>query len=351
MLIGRASREASSRYMLRFERLHQAAFYRSFRGIEFGSLAAGSYLGPMDDKTDRGYEETLAEAIQSGLNLIDTSLNYRHQRSERAVGQAILKVSATPPFDRNEFIVCSKAGYLVPGAVPDGLPPDQIAGGMHCMAPDFISDQLRRSRQNLGIETIDIYYLHNPETQLDSIAPDVFESRLRAAFERLEEHAAQGHIQFYGAATWSGFREPGRLSLNRMAGIAREVAGDAHRFRFIQLPVNLAMLEAVSRDTGEIQGRAASIIEVAGELGVQVIASASLLQSRLARGLPDEFAAAIPECTTTAQRALLTVRSVPGLLSALVGMSRVEHLHENLGAAEVLPIDPERFRRIVGLRS
>ena len=67
---------------------------------------------------------------------------------------------------RDEIVVSTKAGFLTPGAVPEFLKPEDVVGGMHSMAPDFLADQIDRSRANLGVDTIDVFYLHNPETQL-----------------------------------------------------------------------------------------------------------------------------------------------------------------------------------------
>ena len=93
------------------------------------------------------------------------------------------------------------------------------------MAPAFLADQIDRSRANLGLETLDIFYLHNPETQLAHISRAEFESRIRAAFAQLERRWQQGRIGWYGAATWEGFRKPGSLWLAKMVEIAREEGG------------------------------------------------------------------------------------------------------------------------------
>ena len=37
---------------------------------------------------------------------------------------------------------------------------------MHCMSPAYLENQIERSRRNLGMETIDLFYVHNPESQL-----------------------------------------------------------------------------------------------------------------------------------------------------------------------------------------
>jgi aryl-alcohol dehydrogenase-like predicted oxidoreductase len=50
---------------------------------------------------------------------------------------------------------------------------------------------------------------------------------------------------------------------------------------------------------------------------------------------------------TDAQRALQFVRSTPGITCALVGMSNLEHVQENLGTAATAPMTLEQFRAIL----
>lgn len=326
---GCATLTGTQRFAARFPAAGAAGFYRRAQDVLVSNVGIGTYLGEIDDATDAGYAAAVQTAIACGANLIDTSLNYRDQRSERAVGAAIHGVP------RDEIVVCTKGGYLVRDAITPGtLDRNGVVGGMHSIAPAFLSDQLERSRDNLGLQTIDIYYLHNPETQLEVVDQAEFTIRIRAAFDRLERAVSDGHIRFYGTATWNGYRcgaARGALSLRTLTGAAREIAGDRHHFRFIQLPLNLAMTEALTRP-GE-DGRL--ILDLAAELEISVIASASLLQSRLSRNLPAEVAAQFPGLATDAQRSIQFTRSTPGITSALVGMSNPMHVRENLAVASL----------------
>ena len=76
------------------------------------------------------------------------------------------------------------------------------------MTPAYLQNQLEQSLRNMNIDCVDVYYVHNPESQLGSVSEEEFYSRLRAAFERLEQNIAQGKIKMYGVATWNGFRVP-----------------------------------------------------------------------------------------------------------------------------------------------
>jgi len=314
-------------------------FFRKTQSITVSSLGLGSYLGALDDATDASYEQAVKAAIAAGINLIDTSLNYRHQRSERAIGRALSELLEAGSVEREQVVVATKAGYLVPDAVPET---DEIEGGMHCMTEQFLNDQLLRSQANLMLDTVDIFYLHNPETQLRYVSDDVFYARIERAFAALEALAEKGRIRFYGAATWSGFREAGQLSLQRMVAIARRVGGSMHRFRFIQMPVNLAMPEAFTRMDEE--GR--TVLDLSQEENISVIASASLMQGRLAGGLPEDVAARIPGAGTDALRSIQFVRSTPGIVSALVGMSSAAHVRENASIAGVMPMGPDGYFRL-----
>ncbi len=205
------------------------------------------------------------------------------------------------------------------------------------MAPRFLADQIDRSRANLGVDTIDVFYLHNPETQLGFAPPDRFYERVRAAFAELEEQVRQGRIRRYGAATWDGFRK-NALDLRRMAGIAREEGGEKHHFRFIQLPFNPGMVEAYL-------GGAQSVLQTAAELGIAVVASATLAQTQALAAMPEGLTRLMPDLTP-AQRAIQFARSTPGIAVALVGMSRVEHVAENTGVAALSPLDRDTYARL-----
>jgi predicted aldo/keto reductase-like oxidoreductase len=157
-------------------------------------------------------------------------------------------------------------------------------------------------------------------------------------------------LKFYGVATWNGFRVPagssGYHSLEKMIAIAAEIAGDAHGFRFIQVPFNLAMPEALTLSNQEVDGQAVSTLEAAAILGVTAISSASIFQGRVARGLSNDLRESMGSLPTDAQTAIQFVRSAPGVCAALVGMSGLEHVEENLQLAGVSPLAVEQFMNL-----
>ena len=89
---------------------------------------------------------------------------------------------------------------------------EDIVGGSHCMTPAYLQNQLDQSLRNMGLECVDVYYIHNPESQLGYVSEPEFYSRLKLAFERLEQNrnARQAGILWRGDVEWfscrGGFR-------------------------------------------------------------------------------------------------------------------------------------------------
>jgi aryl-alcohol dehydrogenase-like predicted oxidoreductase len=362
-----ATKEGTVRYAAKFPGAAKGHFRDAHR-LNISSLGMGTYLGQPDAKTDEGYTTAAAAAAESGINVFDAAINYRFQRSERNLGAALKQVAARG-FSRDEFVLCTKAGFLTPdGAMPADpndyffreyiqpgvLTAKDIVGGGHCMTPKFLKNQLGRSLKNLGVECIDIYYLHNPETQLSEIPKPDFLERVREAFTFLESAVEAGEISYYGMATWNGFRQapgaPDGMQLGEIAQIAQEIAGGLHHFRFVQLPFNLGMTEALTLGNQPpahqtIGAHQRTVMEAASDLNISLVASASLLQGQVAKNLPGFVAEALG-LANDAERALQFVRSSPGITTALVGMSRVAHVEANVKLVSLPPATEEQFTNL-----
>jgi aryl-alcohol dehydrogenase-like predicted oxidoreductase len=370
MIPGFATPEGTGRYRDRFPQLADAEHFRQAQRVPevdrlwCSSVGLGTYLGEPDDKADREYVGAISDALSSGINFLDTAINYRHQRSERNIGEALSSALAAGTARRDEVVLCTKAGYL---SFDGNLPPDprqyflreyvepgildprDLAGGSHCMAPRYLMDQIERSRRNLGVETIDAFYLHNPETQLAEVAHDVFRQRVLEAFSALEVLVKEGKLRFYGMATWNAFRVPESardyIGLEEVTALAQQAGGAGHHFRFIQLPFNLAMPEAHVLANQPIGDKHFSTLQAASRLGVAVVGSATLYQGRLAHGLPGYVRDRIG-FKTDSENAIQFARSAPGLLAALVGMGQREHVTQNMKPALVPPARADVWEKL-----
>ena len=360
-----ATLEGTLHYRERFKDRAAENHFREQQHLWLSSIGTGTYLGNADDETDARYTAAISRAVELGANVIDTAANYRFQRSERAIGKALGQLTEAKGFSRDEIVICTKGGYL-----PfDGAPPrdirryveetfvkpgiadfEDIVGGSHCMTPSYLQNQLEQSLRNMNLACVDVYYIHNPESQLGHVSDEEFYSRLRAAFVSLEKRRAEGQLKFYGVATWNGFRvatgSSGYHSLARMVDLAGEVGGESHGFRFIQLPFNLAMPEALTLSNQTLRNHQVSTLEAAVGLGVTVISSASIFQGRVAHGLSKDLRETLGSLPTDAQSAIQFVRSAPGIATALVGMSTLEHVEDNLQLVSVEPVQLEQFMQL-----
>jgi aryl-alcohol dehydrogenase-like predicted oxidoreductase len=137
--------------------------------ISFGAWAIGGSWGQVSDKEARA---ALNQAVDSGVNFIDTADVYGDGRSERLI--ADLKKTR-----KEVLVVATKAGRRLPRQTIEGYSRENLA--------KWIEDSLR----NLGTETLDLLQLHCPPTELYD-PPEVFGI--------LDDFVRVGKIRYYGVS-------------------------------------------------------------------------------------------------------------------------------------------------------
>ena len=220
MISGFATSEGTQNYMKNSSA--DPLNFNTFEKLHLSNIGIGTYLGDPDNKTDELVKNAVKQSILSGVNVIDTAINYRAQKAERSVGKAISELIHEEKISRDQIFVSSKNGYVTndgdiqedfmgyvmrelgkPGIIKEG----DITSGYHCMTTSYLSDQLDRSLKNLDLECIDLMYLHNGiEGQIKDISKEQFLENLKSVFELYEQKRNEGKIKFYGMATWECFR-------------------------------------------------------------------------------------------------------------------------------------------------
>jgi aryl-alcohol dehydrogenase-like predicted oxidoreductase len=334
------------------------------------SLGVGTRRGDPGGSDDLAYRSVLDRAVELGLNVIDTSISYRMQSSERNVGAGLARAIREGRVARDEVVVVTKGGYLtvdptlvrtradiqrylIATYVETGLVDvDGLVNGSHCLDTAFIRDQIERSRRNLGLATIDLYMLEDPELHLLSKGPTVFRQKLCEAVEVLEEAVRCDHIAAYGFSTWSGlfvpYTEKGHLSITELFEVALDVGGAENHFRAISFPFSVAMGEAVGLPSQFGGGaRPAGVLEMLEGTGVAALTSAPLVRGRAARArFSDALRDALAPARTPAQIALQLARSTPGVTTTLCGMRALDHLEENAAVARHAPASADVIERL-----
>ena len=145
--------------------------FKKIQNLTISNIGIGTYLGNPDAQTDDQVKEAVKQSVISGINVIDTSINYRAQKAERSVGKAIFELIQEGKITRDQIFLCTKNGYLTndaevnqdfwqyvkteysqKGVIKEG----DVTSGYHCMTVPYLEDQLERSLNNLGVECIDL---------------------------------------------------------------------------------------------------------------------------------------------------------------------------------------------------
>ena len=358
MISGFATPEGTKNFTAKHDTIPEKNF-NVFQDLSLSNVGIGTYLGNPDSDTDNMVKNAVKKSVLAGMNVIDTAINYRAQKAERSVGQAISELVNENKISRDEIFISTKNGYVTndgdiqedlmqyiirelgkPGIVKEG----DISSGYHCMTIPYLEDQLNRSLKNLQLECIDLIYLHNAVEGNLEMPKETFLQKLKDVFEFYEQKRKDGKIRFYGMATWDCFRvaedHKTFLSLEKVIEIAKSVGGDDHGFRFIQLPYNLHFDQAFMQKNQLVDGKSASILDSAKQLNVGVFTSVPLMQGKLLDWAKDKpaFSAVSPSVGL-----LQFIRSTPGVLAPLVGQKSDEHVTENLEVLKIPPFSEEEF--------
>lgn len=282
--------------------------YEYFLDLKISKIGIGTYLGELTQESSKGYINVIKEGIKEGINVVDTAIVYRYEQSEKDIAKALKEIK------REEVIISTKGGYLLPTFELNILTKEELMFG-HSIRKEFIDYCFEKSLKNLETDYIDIYFLHNVEDALNYMSRGEFYNTLKESFSLLDHKIKEGKLKYYGVATWSGFRvkedHKNYLNLLDLKSLGSE------NFKFIQLPFNIAMQEAFTLKNQNYQGKALSTLEAAKELNIYVYTSASIAQARVLTKVP-------------LKTALCYVVNNEFVGTALIGMSKINHLRENL---------------------
>jgi len=387
------------------------SFYRVSNGTSHtvSSMGMGTSRGDQSEETDALYVNALITSVNGGVNVIDTSSNYRNGNAELCVGRALrhlladgvdVGVSAAGntaqrrrQYHRSEIFISSKAGSMATRdlkqrAVQKGAVKQDFWSHHACFAPACIEASIDISLERMQIETIDLLYLHNIAEQMSdasSSLPGEITRALQRAFEHLESERQRGRIRYYGLATFSkSFRvlpeESGALNLGDVVALAQKAAGCStdetcrSGFRFVQLPVSPHSMPemytlpsqrppstSTSTSTSTLEKNDnpsfQTLAQTAQDFNIGIFSSRSLGSSgRKGRtqakcldwkGLPPSVGAPLLPNLYLQTDILHVTRSSPGLLCALVGHKTPANVESNLKLASIPPLNRHEFESVV----
>jgi aryl-alcohol dehydrogenase-like predicted oxidoreductase len=336
-------------------------FYIKHNDLIFSKLGLGTFVKEpyKEENYLFDYVDAVKSAIRGGINVIDTASNYRYQESEKEIGKAISELIETKEVSREELIICSKGGFIqleVPfpknpyhwiedNIISKGLATSEdIELDQHCMTPEFLEYSCRESLKNLQVDSLDIYYLHNPEMQLKAMGEEKFYALVERVFTKFEALADEGLFKHYGVAVWNAFiydeENDEHINIEKLYDIAKKVGGDNHRFKYLQTPLNIAKSAIYSNKNQKMKdGEYYSTLQVAHKLNLGVITSSSLLQMNLFKSsFKPEVGYILDkdmQLSSDIQLALQFVRSTPTVVTSLFGSHNSEHIAQNIEISKI----------------
>lgn len=324
--------------------------YKQFLDMKLSNLGIGTYLGSIDAETSERYKQVIVKAIDIGINVVDTAINYRNMESERTLSKALKEI------DRKKVIISTKGGYFPVGQRIDNtgiFTKDDITPYGNILTPGYIDWSFEKSLENIGTDYIDIYFLHNIEDQLTIFDREKFYRKVWTVFRLLEGKVSEGKLKYYGIATWNGLRldysHKQHINIQDMVNIAKEVGGQNHHFKFIQLPYNIVMTEAYTKKNQKIDGRFYSTLEASEIFGLYTYISAPLFQGRILRKFPENIKRLF-KVDKDIHVPIQFVRSTPHVGTVLIGTSHLDHLLDNTEIENYPKLTREEFEKILNTK-
>jgi aryl-alcohol dehydrogenase-like predicted oxidoreductase len=163
--------------------------------MSFGTPGPGAQQWRIDEETSR---PLIKQALDAGINFLDTANVYSRGASEVAVGKALNRNGK-----RDAIVLATK--------VHMPMDEDPNASGNHRR---HIIEQCEASLKRLGVDHVDLYQIHRPSSQVP------IDETLRA----LDDLIRAGKIRYAGCSNYSGWQLMKALSISDRLGIQRYIS-------------------------------------------------------------------------------------------------------------------------------
>ena len=301
------------------------------RGLLLSDLSLGTApLGGLFTHVDAAEAtKVVHRALVLGMTYLDTAPQYGHGTAERRVGAALVD------HPRNSYVLSTKVGRLIV-ADPHGDTGNFVDAPPSRAVFDFSADGIERSLEQsltrLGLSSVDIVYLHDPDDHADQAIDE--------AYPVLDRMRAEGIVRAIGV----GMNQP-EIPTRFVRETDLDVVLIAGRWSLLDRTAGVELLPECWR-------RGVSVV-VGG-----VFNSGLLADPR--KGATFDYGPASPQLVTVAQRLVEVCRDIgvslpaaalqfprrhPSVVSVLMGVRSVAELEANVVAAGV-PLPDELWSAI-----
>ncbi|HEY8455265.1 MAG TPA: aldo/keto reductase [Actinopolymorphaceae bacterium] len=159
--------------------------------LSLGTAPLGGLFSHVEDDAATAVVHT---ALEAGLGYIDTAPLYGHGVAERRIGAALAALRSRADGDAHtSYVISTKVGRLIvdnPQGDSDGYADAPPSEAIFDFSPDGIRRSLAESLERLGLDAVDIVYIHDPD--------DHEEEALTVAYPVLHELRAEGVVKAIG---------------------------------------------------------------------------------------------------------------------------------------------------------
>ena len=308
-------------------------------GLRVSALSLGSWVTYHNQVGTDAAVEMLAAAHDAGVNFFDNAEGYAAGQSERIMGEAIRKLG----WPRLNYIVSTKFYW--------GL--DRSGEGVNrkdTLNRKYLMQAIDGSLTRFGLEHIDLVYCHRPDPHTP------IEETVRA----MSDMITQGKALYWGTSEWSAGDIRAAWEIAERHHLHKPVMEQPqyhlfHRKRVEQEyarlyeDIGLGLTTWSPLASGLLTGKYRDGIPAGSRGSVEAYA---FLRTGLTDPARNAAVAALGELAaeigaTTAQLAIAWCLLNPRVSTVITGASRVEQLHANLGALEVVArLTPEFVQRV-----
>lgn len=159
-------------------------------GIKISRLSLGTaaFGGLYKSVSDQACTDTLHAALQAGINYVDTAPHYGKGTSERRIGRAIKDL------DQSSLVISTKIGRLLIPSTTDiddfFMDADNTVERYFDFSASGVRKSLEDSLEKLGVDSVDILYIHDPDENPDAA--------IMEAYPELERLRSEGIIRAIG---------------------------------------------------------------------------------------------------------------------------------------------------------
>ncbi len=301
-------------------------------GVKVSEICLGAMMFGGRTQPEDAYA-IIDEALDRGINFIDTANVYNQGRSEEAVGEALKRRGV-----RDRVVLATK----VHGSM-DAEDPNASGNSRR-----HIIQQCEGSLRRLQTEWIDLYQLHRPQSDIP------IDETLRA----MEDLVRDGKVRYVGTSNFAAWQLVESFGVSERAGLSRVICDQPpynlldRRVERELLPMaqtyGMAIIPWSPLGGGLLTGkyRRGGPMPVDGRF---TLSESPMHRRRMTERLWDVLDGLEPMATakgvTMSQLALAWVQQQPGVTSPIIGPRTMEQFEDNMGALDV-EFTPEDLQRI-----